>query len=210
MPPLPRSGRRARTNRPTRRVYRQERRAQQADANTARIVEACVALIKGARRVADVALDDIARQSGVTVRTILRRFGSRNGVLDAAFGLLRTEFQALRRPSAAGDVDAAIASLLRQYERIGDLNIRALEQEHQLALLHRTLEYARRYHREWLREMFAPQLSHLAPTEQDRRMTALYAATDIYLWKLLRRDLKLDRARTRETFSRLVRGVLTP
>jgi hypothetical protein len=31
-------------------------------------------------------------------------------------------------------------------------------------------------------------------------LTALYAATDVYLWKLLRRDLKLERRETEETF----------
>jgi len=36
----------------------------------------------------------------------------------------------------------------------------------------------------------------------------LYAATDVYLWKLLRRDLNFDRRRTEQAFRRLVRGVL--
>jgi AcrR family transcriptional regulator len=190
-------------------VYRQGRRAQQTDANIARIVKTAVGLIKKVRHVADITLDDIARQSGLTARTILRRFGSRDGVLEAAFGRLQVEFRGLRTPSAPGDVEAAMSSLLHQYERIGDLNIRALEEEDELILLHRNLEIARRYHRAWLNDVFRPQLSRLPLEEQDRRIKALYAATDIYVWKLLRRDLKLDRAQTEETFSRLVRGVLT-
>jgi AcrR family transcriptional regulator len=191
------------------REYRQERRARQTDANTDRIVNACVRLLTSARHVADIALDDIARQSGLTVRTILRRFGSRDGVLEAAFGHLQTEFKNLRPASPPGDVDAAIASLLDQYEQIGDLNIRALEQEDQLPVLHRNLELARRYHRGWLRDVFGPQLSSLVVDERERRITTLYAATDIYLWKLLRRDLKLDRDETEDIFERLVRGALT-
>jgi AcrR family transcriptional regulator len=168
-----------------------------------------VALIKTAVRVRDITLDDIAHESGLTVRTILRRFGSRDGILEAGFGRLKAEFEGLRPAAPPGDVDAAVASLLNQYEQIGDFNIRALEEEDQLALLHRSLDIARRYHRDWLREVFAPNLAAVAPSERERRVTALYAATDIYLWKLLRRDLKLDREVTEDIFRRLIRGVLT-
>src|SRR6516162_4480043 len=114
----------ARRRRP--RAYRQNRRARQADANTARIVAAAAALIRTAPRVADITLDEIARESEVTVRTILRRFGSRDGMLEAAFVRLKTEIGALRQPTWPGDVDAALTSLLDQYEQMADFNIRAL------------------------------------------------------------------------------------
>jgi hypothetical protein len=90
------------------------------------------------------------------------------------------------------------------------VNIRALEQEHQLPLLHRSLTGARRSHREWLEHIFQPQLEGLPPRERASRLPALYAATDIYLWKLLRRDLKLDRRETEDALCRLVHGVLAP
>lgn len=191
------------------RPYRQDVRAQQARANADRIVSTAVTLVKKIKRTADITLDDVSRESGVTVRTILRRFGSRDGVLEAAFGEIKQEFQGYRVPTAPGDVDAAVRTLLDQYERIGDLNMRALEQEHQLPLLHRALTGARRSHREWLEHIFGPQLALSAPL-REARLTALYAATDVYLWKLLRRDLKLDRRQTEEAFLRLVHGVLTP
>ena len=192
------------------RTYRQDVRAQQTRANADRIVSTAVSLVKKTRRTADITLDDMSRDSGVTVRTILRRFGSRDGVLEAAFGEIKKEFQGYRVPTTPGDVDAAVRTLLDQYERIGDLNMRALEQEHQLPLLHRALTEARRSHRVWLEHIFRPQLDSLSPQQRERRLTALYAATDVYLWKLLRRDLKLDRRETEEAFLRLVHGALTP
>ena len=196
----------ARRRRP--RAYRQNRRARQADANPARIVAAAAALIRTAPRVADITLDEIARESEVTVRTILRRFGSRDGMLEAAFVRLKTEIGALRQPTWPGDVDAALTSLLDQYEQMADFNIRALQEEHLLPILHRGLEAARQYHREWIREIFALHLEDFTPEEREPCVTALYAATDVYVWKLLRRDLKLDRAQTEDTFRRLVHGVL--
>jgi AcrR family transcriptional regulator len=190
------------------REYRQDLRAQQTQANTDRIVSTAVALVKKTRRTADITLDDVSRDSGVTVRTILRRFGSRDGVLEAAFGEIKKEFRGYRPPTPPGDVDAAVRALVDQYERIGDLNIRALEQESQLPLLHRTLTDARRSHREWLEHMFGPQLEALSPRQREARLTALYAATDVYLWKLLRRDLKHDRSDTEQAFRQLVYGAL--
>jgi len=199
--------RRDRRIQPSRR-YRQDTRARQTTANADRILTATVALIKSARRVSDLTLDQIAQHSGLTVRTVLRRFGSRDGVLEAAFARLTEEIKSLRRPTPPGDVDAAIASLIDQYEQIGDMNIRALREEDQLPLLHRILQHARRSHREWLREMFTPRLQPLAPDDREDCITALYAATDVYLWKLLRRDLNVDRGKTAATFTRLVKGVL--
>jgi len=193
--------------RPPRR-YRQEARARQTSANTDRIVAATLTLVKAARRVSHVTLDDIARQSGLTVRTLLRRFGSRDRLLETAFARLKDEIKSLRVPTAPGDIDAAVRSLLDQYERMGDMNIRALEEEDQLPLIHRMLQYARASHREWLRHVFGPLLATLDPAEHDQRINALYAATDIYLWKLLRRDLALDLTQTTDIVGRLVRGAL--
>lgn len=191
------------------RAYRQHLRAQQADANTERIVNAGVTLIKTSRRLADITLDEVARASGVTVRTILRRFGSRDGVLEAALQPLQNEVKGLRAETPPGDIEAAIATLLDQYEQIGDFNIRALEAEDLLPVAHRGLELGRQSHRAWLEFAFAPQLDVVRGQEREARLFALYAATDIYLWKLLRRDLKRSREETHDTLCRLVRGVLS-
>jgi AcrR family transcriptional regulator len=192
------------------RPYRQTRRANQTLANTETIVDATVALIKRARRLGDITLEDMARESGLTVRSVLRRFGSRESAFEAAFVRLKDELRALRVATPPGDVEAAIGSLLDQYEQIGTLNIRALREEEDMPLLHRVLDEARGIHRDWLRHVFGPHLARLSAAERERRLTALYAATDIYLWKLLRRDLKCDRRSTRDTIRRLVLGVLKP
>ncbi len=190
------------------RVYRQDERARRTRANGEAIVAATAGLIKRARRVSHITLEDIARASGLTVRTVLRRFGSREGAFEAAFARINEEFERLRAPTPPGDVAAAVKSLLDQYELIGELNMRALEEEHELPLLHQMLKHARRMHRQWVTEVFAPQLATCSGAERVQRITALYAATDSYLWKLLRRDLGRDRAETEAVFRRLVDGVL--
>jgi len=112
-------------------------------------------------------------------------------------------------PTPPGDLAAAVRSLLEQYEQIGDINMHALEEEHDLPLLHRMLKEARRMHRDWLTAVFEPQLAALPEPERARRITAVYAATDSYLWKLLRRDLHCSREEAEDVFRRLVEGVLS-
>ncbi len=80
----------------TKRAYRQETRAQQSEATAREIITATIRLVRSLRRVSEVTLEDIARESGLTARTILRRFGSRDGVLEAAFVQLGHEVKAAR------------------------------------------------------------------------------------------------------------------
>jgi AcrR family transcriptional regulator len=192
-----------------RRQYVQAARAQQTEANTQRIIAAAIAVLHAARRLEEITLEDIARKSGVTVRTLLRRFGSRDGLLEAAFQVLSKKFERDRPPTPPGDVDAAISSLVQQYEENGDLNIKGLEQEHELPLLHRMMEYGRSSHRAWIAGTFAPQLAHLEEVVREQRITELYGATDVYLWKVFRRDMRLSVAQTAEAFRHLVLGLLS-
>lgn len=46
------------------------------------------------------------------------------------------------------------------------------------------------------------------PAVRQRAIRALHAATDVYTWKLLRRDLGLSRTETEKTMADLVVGVL--
>jgi hypothetical protein len=52
------------------------------------------------------------------------------------------------------------------------------------------LNIGRKCHRQWAEETFAPDLAKLPRGERTRRTTQLVAATDVYVWKLLRRDLR--------------------
>jgi hypothetical protein len=62
-------------------------------------------------------------------------------------------------------------------------------------------------HQEWLRRVFADRLPD-APAGRCHAVNALHAATDVYTWKLLRRDLHLSRAETVRIMADLVNGIL--
>ncbi|HTM02111.1 MAG TPA: TetR/AcrR family transcriptional regulator [Vicinamibacterales bacterium] len=191
------------------RAYQQTVRAERATANGERIVEATAALLETTPRVRDVTLDAVAERAGVTVRTILRRFATRDGLLEAAFHRMGQNIGGNRPLPPAGDVDAAVESLTAQYERFGEFILKMLEQEHDLPVLSQLVTYGRSRHRAWLEQVFAPQLASLGAGERKQRITELYAATDVYLWKLFRRDFRLTRKQTAESFHNLITAVLT-
>jgi hypothetical protein len=62
------------------------------------------------------------------------------------------------------------------------------------------VETAKAGHRQWVRDAFAPF---------DADEDLLVVATDVYTWKLLRRDGGHCRARTEALMNQLVRAVLT-
>ena len=100
----------------------------------------------------------------------------------------------------------AVRALVGDYERIGDANFRWAASE-RLEILSDLLDDARRGHQEWLVAMFGERLPS-TPAVRRRAVHALHAATDVYSWKLLRRDLGLSRTETEKTMSDLVAGVL--
>ncbi|WP_331625564.1 TetR/AcrR family transcriptional regulator [Actinomycetospora sp.] len=155
----------------------------------------------------DVTLAGIAADAGVSTQTVLNQFGTKEDLFLAFAAEFIPEIDALRATARPGDVRAVVRVVLRQYELMGDLNVRALELEHRLPALAEISHTGRINHQAWLEQIFADEL----PTGRAARRTtvhALYAATDVYLWKVLRRDLRASLAETTRVMERLVRGAL--
>ena len=152
-------------------------------------------------------LTDIAAAAGVSHQTVLNHFESKEGVAFAAADLVVASTNDARSGVAPGDTVGAIRRLVADYEQIGDANARwAMDVEH-LGSLAPLIEQARHSHRAWLEAAFEPYLP--ADGKARRRVVnALHAATDVYTWKLLRRDLGVTRAETERTMVHLVDGAL--
>jgi AcrR family transcriptional regulator len=181
-------------------------RADAVAATRERIARAALALLLE-RAYEDVTLHDIADAAEVSHQTVLNRVGSKEGAALAGLELLRAEIDELRGTVRPGDPDSAVDVLMAQYERFGDANVRWAMSAQRLGRLAGLVDQARDAHHGWLGAVFDAVL----PTDPDRRrraLHALHAATDVYTWKLLRRDLGLSRAETTGTMTALVRGVL--
>ena len=181
-------------------------RADGMAATRERIVEAALKLALE-QAYEDITLLSIAEAARVSHQTVLNHFESKENVATAAAELLRRQTLSAREKAKPGDGAGAIAILVGEYERFGDANARWAVASERLGSLAALLDRARTGHQEWLERIFAGQLP-IDAVARRRAIYALHAATDVYTWKLLRRDFRLTRAETERIIVDLVNGVL--
>jgi AcrR family transcriptional regulator len=188
----------------TTRPYTMTARSRAAEQTRVRILDA-TAELAGERLVADISLERVAQRAGVSVQTVLRRFGSRAGLFDEAQRYAEGRIVEERR-APVGDVDAAVEALVDHYEKRGDAVLLMLAQEGTDALTASVTARGKQVHREWVETTFAP---FLAGADDPGELTdLLVVAMDVFTWKLLRHDRGLDRATTEARIRRLVTALL--
>ncbi len=172
---------------PARRPYRMVARAASAAATGERILDAAVEVFWEGPTV-QLSLHDIASRAGVTVQTVIRRYGGKDGVIAAAVERETAKVAATRDPALVTGPVEAIKQLVDHYEALGDRVIQMLAEEVRTPALHQVADAGRRFHRAWCERVFAAALAPLAGRTRDRRLAQLVAVCDVYTWKLLRRD----------------------
>ncbi|HEX9057487.1 MAG TPA: TetR/AcrR family transcriptional regulator [Ktedonobacterales bacterium] len=155
----------------------------------------------------EITLDDIAERSGVSIQTVLRHFGTREKLFDAIESFLHQEVVA-ERQTPPGDVEAAIKVIFDHYELRGDAVMLMLAQEHWNERIRAGMDLGRRTHREWVERVFGPQVARYAGAKREELVDLLVVATDVYTWKLLRRDRQLERQHAEERVKRLIAAIL--
>jgi AcrR family transcriptional regulator len=188
------------------RVYRQSVRAAAAEATRERIIDAFANCFRG-QWFDEIRLDDVAREAGVTIQTVLRRFGSKEGLINALHERLGDEIQQRRRVRP-GEAGAAISVLIDDYEQVGDLVVRTLAQEDRYPAIHAITDVGRAAHRAWMADAFAPWLTPLAEDARTRALDGLIVASDVYVWKLLRKDMRRSISDYREQMEKLSAAAL--
>jgi AcrR family transcriptional regulator len=188
------------------REYRQTARADAAQATADRILDAFTARMEESW-FEEIRLEDVAHDAGVSVPTVVRRFGGKEGLLDAAHQRMGEEIQGMRQV-APGDVEAAVRVLSEDYEANGDLVMRSLAQEDRYPAMKRMTDLGRRYHRNWVAQVFAPRLETLDRAAAEARLDTLVVATDVYVWKLIRRDMRRPPPAYRQAIARLIAAAL--
>ena len=186
------------------RAYSMDVRGKKASATRERVLEVTQELF--ALQSTEFTLENVASKAGTSVQTVLRAFGSKEKLILEAMGSFRATLPPRDElPRSTGE---AVARLFDDDEMIGDRVIGMLAEEHRIPGLGVVAAEGREGHRAWVEAAFATQMAGHPARERRPVVTALLAATDVYVWKLLRRDLGLDRKASQAAVERLVRGVL--
>jgi AcrR family transcriptional regulator len=188
------------------RRYNQSARAQSAEDTAQRIIDAFLARLMK-QWFDEITLDRVAEDAGVTVQTVVRRFGSKEGLLATAVKILTVQINA-RRGAALGDIGRSVENLFEDYEETGDTVIRLLALEPRHPALKEFLDLGRSEHRQWAASAFAAPLGSLDAAARKSALDALVIATDVYTWKLLRRDMGRSVAASTATIKRLIQGAI--
>ena len=189
----------------TTRPYTMRARAEGVAETRRRILDAMWAL-SGELLLPQISLETVASRAGVSAQTVLRQFGTRAGLLEATREHASAAIAAERRVPE-GDRAEAMRVLLDHYELRGDAVLLLLAQELTDPAVGRLTEQGRRMHREWVRTVFDDELAALGADRMEAE-DLLVVATDVFTWKLLRRDRGLSRTRTEARITRLADAVL--
>lgn len=168
-------------------------RAATTEATGERIIDAAVEVFAESF---DLPLREVAERAGVTEQTVIRRFGGKEQLLEAASQREAARIAAQRDAAPIGDAAGAISVLVDHYEEHGDLVMRMLANEDRFDALAKIVDGGRRMHEEWCARVFADALAVGEGEARERLLAQLIAVTDVYTWKLLRRDRRLDRNQT--------------
>lgn len=177
------------------RPYRMTARAQSTVATGERVMDAAVELF-WERPTDQIALEEVARRAGVTVQTVIRRFGGKDGLIAAAAERESQRVVQQRDRAAVGDVVGAVEVLVEHYEITGDRVLKLLGEQERNPGLREIADCGRALHRAWCARVFAPALVGRDGVERQRRLAQLVTVCDVYTWKLLRRDAHLSRRQT--------------
>lgn len=189
------------------RAYRQSARANAVQDTERQIVDALIALLEE-RWFDEITLDDIAAAAGTTRQTVIRRFGSKTGVLSAMAAQMDAAIRTQRWGTPARSVADIVTLLMDDYERTGDILVRTLGQEARVPEFAAVLDRGRKGHREWIEDMFGTWLDKLDGRSRRDRTAQLLAQTDVWIWHLLRRAQGHSAAETHRLMTQAIERLL--
>jgi AcrR family transcriptional regulator len=194
---------------PTARPYTQVvRAAAQERTRTALLDAADAAFFSGSWE--QTSLTEIAAAAGVTKQTLLRHFGSKEGLASRAAQRGQQQVRDQRWSTPTDDVPGAVDNLLDHYDEFGG---RAMKIAAGLASLGggemddigRT---ARQIHYDWVDHAFGTWLRRTRGETRARRRAGLIAVCDVQTWWLLSHDLGLARDEVQATLILAIEGLL--
>ncbi len=154
-------------------------------------------------------LETLAARAGVTKQTLLRHFGSKDGLLLQALVRGYSQIRDQRWSAPTGDIDGTVDNLLDHYDAWGERSLKiGAWQRSGSTFLARLSRAARQVHYDWVDHAFAPWLERLADEQRARRRAALIAICDVQTWWILTHDLEMPRPDAHATLTDLIERLL--
>ncbi|MEU6339595.1 TetR/AcrR family transcriptional regulator [Streptomyces sp. NPDC046977] len=188
------------------RTYEMKARAETTAQTRRRIMRSAFELANETKSL-EIVVADVAARAGVSVRTVLRHFGSRDGLFEAVTAYVKDEVRE-ERAAPVGDVATAVEVLFDHYEARGEMVLRLLGEEAADPRVRSVTDQGRLLHRAWVEQVFAPQLAGRGDADRELVTDLLAVATDVYTWKLLFRDRGLDRQQAQQRVRFMIDAVL--
>ena len=193
-------------NKRTTRPYRMQSRAEAAQETVNSILRAATSAF-GSTGFADVTLRQIADAAEVSVQTVIRRFGSKEVLFEAVVDGERTRVAAKRKVPDGADLHRRIEILVGHYEEDGDVVLHLLSEEDRSPEVARVVAEGRRTHRTWVEAHLPEVFAGAQGAERRQLVDAAVAATDLFTWKLLRRDIGRNPMEVVEVMVRMLDGL---
>jgi AcrR family transcriptional regulator len=189
------------------RSYEMKRRAASAAQTRDRILDAYRSLF-WADPNAQIALADVAEQAGTTVQTVLRHFGTKRGLFEAAMACELERVHKRVDPAAVGDLPATVHGLVDHLEQGGRAAIRTLTTATLSEQLQPVLAEALQAHQQWCEAMFAPWIATVEGRQRRLLTAELMTITAASTWGTLRGQCELSREETEEALLGLLEALL--
>lgn len=185
------------------RSYRMDTRTAAAEETARRILSATVELVWDAAG-EQPTLDAVAARAGVTVQTVIRRFGDKESLLAQAARFETERIRRQRDSAPVGDTVGIVRVLVDHYEELGTKVLRLVCEESRNPGIKQIVDEGRAVHRSWCERAFAPALESRRGVERDRLLGQLIAVCDVQTWSLLRHTSCLSRRQTERALVELL------
>ncbi len=154
-------------------------------------------------------LEAMAAKASVTKQTLLRHFGSKDGLLMQALASSAAEMFKQRWGAPIGDIEGSVDNVIDHYEARGERSLRVgAWLESGPPTLASLSQMARQVHYNWVEYAFGPQLERFDEEARMRCRAALIVLCDVHTWWLLSHDLGLERAEVRSTLTDAIERLL--
>lgn len=138
-------------------------------------------------------LDSLSRRAGVTRQTLLRHFGSKDGLLMQSLIRGASQVRDQRWNTPTTDISGAVENVIDHYEEWGERSVRIGAWQRGPTVLALFANAARQIHYDWVEHAFARWLDKFDEETRAERQAILVVLCDVQTWWILSNDLGLSR-----------------